>query len=108
MGVSASMGINRCWISTDEQLPNNGQYVYFFNEAIGIILGEYYYQEYRYGDSNIFVGNGELIEGHNITYWMPYDHALRSIIPLPPDYHRKIKPLYDNKQTTFNFYSDYI
>lgn len=106
--------MNNMWNKTNEILPELNQKVYYFAKSLGIFLGKYDYQEYRYGGSEVFVNHHGVLGLDKVTHWMPYEHSFRNIIPLPPDYSivdtPSNRPIINNEevvipknQRTFNF-----
>lgn len=81
--------MKRQWINITDTLPEEGQKVYYFCNFLGIFRGEYHFQKNRVAiaiSPHTFVSNHGILDADEVTHWMPYDHALRDIIPLPPDY----------------------
>ena len=76
----------RKWIATQLSLPNNNQKIYYFCDFLGIFKGNYYFDEKSKSDPHKFCSHHGILDRTEVSYWMPYDHALRDIIPLPPDY----------------------
>ena len=83
--------MKRQWIKTKDKIPEEGQKVYYFCDFLGIFRGEYHLEETRVAigiSPHTFISNHGKLDSDEVTYWMPYDHALKDIIPLPPDYNR--------------------
>lgn len=80
------MNDTRKWISTRYILPHEGQKVYYFCDTLGIFRGEFHIDKSSIGNPNKFSSNHGVVDADDIQYWMPYDHSLRDMIPLPPDY----------------------
>jgi len=83
--------MKRQWIKTKDKIPEEGQKVYYFCDFLGIFRGEYHFQKTRVAiaiSPHTFVSNLGVLDADDVTYWMPYDHSLRDIIPLPPDYNK--------------------
>ena len=80
--------IPRKWVSTNYLIPKDGQKVYYFCESLGIFRGEYHYIDSSYANPNKFSSNHGVLDADDVSYWMPYDHAFRDMIPLPPDYNK--------------------
>jgi len=84
----------RKWVSTRHILPHEGQKVYYFCDFLGIFRGEFHTIKSEYNscfgsvDPNKFSSNHGVLDSDEVSYWMPYDHSLRDMIPLPPDYHK--------------------
>lgn len=76
----------RKWISIRDQKPTEGQKIYYFCDFLGIFRGEYHYIDSSYANPNKFSSNYGVLDADDISHWMPYDHAYRDMIPLPPDY----------------------
>lgn len=76
----------RQWISVKYILPSNNQKVYYFSNFLGMFRGEYFYDENSKGNPHKFYSEYGIVDADDISYWMPYDHSLRDMIPLPPDY----------------------
>ena len=82
------MNDTRKWIATAYSLPTEGQKIYYFSE-VGIFRGEYRLEKERVAialSPHTFVNDHGKFDSDEIPYWMPYDHALKDIIPLPPNY----------------------
>jgi len=82
------MNDTRKWIATNYYLPEEGQKIYYFSK-VGIFRGEYHLEKERVAialSPHTFINNHGKFDSDEISYWMPYDHALKDIIPLPPDY----------------------
>jgi hypothetical protein len=98
--------MNRKWVSTQDQMPEDAYKIYFFTEDEGIFLGHYQYQQYRYESPHVFLCSGKILTEEAVSFWMLYDHKLKDVIPLPPDYN-KIKNIEEIKipdsQQKFNF-----
>lgn len=80
----------RKWIATNYYLPEEGQKVYYFSK-VGIFRGEYRLEKERVAialSPHTFVNDHGKFDSDEISYWMPYDHALKDVIPLPPDYNK--------------------
>lgn len=95
MDISTSLQIGikmqdtRKWISSKYILPKNNQKIYYFSYEYGMFLGQYFYKKDRPSgcvSSHIFTNDHVTLGEKQVSYWMPYDHALRDMIPLPPDY----------------------
>jgi len=83
--------MNRKWVKTTDTLPEEGQKVYYFCDFLGIFRGEYHLQKTRVAiaiSPHTFVSNHGILDADEVTHWMPYDHSLKDMIPLPPDYHK--------------------
>lgn len=81
----------RKWISTRYHLPDEGQKIYYFCDFLGIFRGEYHLEKTRVAialSPHTFISNHGKLDSDEVTYWMPYDHAFRDMIPLPPDYNK--------------------
>lgn len=78
--------MTRKWISIRYQKPTEGQKVYYFCDFLGIFRGEYFYDENSKGNPHKFYSEHGIVDADDISYWMPYDHRLKDMIPLPPDY----------------------
>ena len=76
----------RKWFSVKEQKPEDGQKVYYFCDFLGIFRGEYHYLKSKYSSPHKFSSHHGILDSDEVSHWMPYDHALKDIIPLPPDY----------------------
>ena len=76
----------RKWISVKYILPSNTQKVYYFSNFLGMFRGEYFYDKNSKGNPHKFYSEHGIVDADDISYWMPYDHTLRDMIPLPPDY----------------------
>ena len=76
----------RKWIATGVCLPIDGQKIYYFCDTLGIFRGEFHIDKSSIGNPNKFSSNHGVVDADDIQYWMPYDHSLRDMIPLPPDY----------------------
>ena len=76
----------RKWISTSDVLPKEGQKIYYFCDFLGIFMGEFHIIESSYANPNKFSSNHGVLDSDDVNYWMPYDHSLEDMIPLPPDY----------------------
>lgn len=92
------------WINVKDQLPEDGQQVYYFSPILGLWRGKYVYTPFTYtfdADGNkipvtaelaaaisphVFVGGGGSCDTDEVTHWQPYDedHATYGWIPLPP------------------------
>ena len=81
----------RQWISSKYILPSNNQKVYYFSSFLGMFRGEYFYDENSKGNPNKFYSEHGIVDADDISYWMPYDHGLKDMIPLPPDYKQSSK-----------------
>jgi len=84
------MNDTRKWIATAYSLPTEGQKIYYFSK-VGIFRGEYHLEKERVAialSPHTFVNDYGKFDSDEISYWMPYDHALKDIIPLPPDYNK--------------------
>jgi len=85
------MNETRKWISTRYLLPDEGQKIYYFCDFLGIFRGEYHLEKTRVAialSPHTFISNHGKLDSDEVTYWMPYDHALKDIIPLPPNYQK--------------------
>lgn len=80
--------MTRKWISIRDQKPTEGQKVYYFCDFLGIFRGEYHYIKsiHQTVCPHKFTSNHGVLDGNDVSYWMPYDHSYRDMIPLPPDY----------------------
>jgi len=78
----------RKWISTKYYLPNEGQKIYYFSSNVGMFRGEFHIIQSSYANPNKFSSNHGVLDADDVSYWMPYDHSLRDMIPLPPDYNK--------------------
>lgn len=76
----------RKWIASGYILPQNNQKVYYFCDFLGIFRGEYFYDNTSKSNPHKFCSEHGILDGDDISYWMPYDHRLKDMIPLPPDY----------------------
>ena len=97
--------MNRKWISIKNDYPEDGCKIYFFTKDGKLFLGTFQYQQYRYGNPNVFHGSNYLLTSEDITHWMLYDHLLRDDLPLPPNYCPSIIEEINipDDQQTFNF-----
>lgn len=85
------MNETRKWISTRYSLPDEGQKIYYFCDFLGIFRGEYHLEKNRVAiaiSPHTFVSNHGKLDSDEVSYWMPYDHSLRDMIPLPPNYQK--------------------
>lgn len=83
--------MQRQWLSITDKLPEEGQKIYYFCNFLGIFRGEYHFQKDRMAiaiSPHTFVSNHGKLDSDEVTYWMPYDHSLRDMIPLPPNYQK--------------------
>ena len=93
----------RKWISSEYHLPNDRQKIYFFSFDEGMFFGQYFYKKDRPSgcvSSHIFTNNFVTLGEKQVSYWMPYDHSLKDVIPLPPDYKKtdsKIDQYYQDR-----------
>ena len=81
--------MKRQWLNITDKLPEEGQKIYYFCNFLGIFRGEYHFQKNRVAiaiSPHTFVSNHGILDADEVTHWMPYDHSLKDIIPLPPDY----------------------
>lgn len=78
----------RKWIATQYVLPQEGQKVYYFCPQVGIFRGEFHTIPSSFSNPNKFSSNHGVLDADDVSYWMPYDHSLRDMIPLPPDYNK--------------------
>ena len=78
--------MTRKWISIINQKPTEGQKVYYFSNFVGIFRGEYFYDENSKSNPHKFYSEHGILDADDISHWMPYDHGLKDVIPLPPDY----------------------
>lgn len=78
----------RKWIASKYILPSNNQKVYYFSNFLGIFRGEYFYDATSKGNPHKFYSEHGIVDADDISYWMPYDHGLKDMIPLPPDYNK--------------------
>ena len=78
----------RQWISSKYILPSNNQKVYYFSSFLGMFRGEYFYDENSKGNPHKFHSDYGIVDADDISYWMPYDHGFKDMIPLPPDYQK--------------------
>lgn len=79
--------MNNTWKNIKEEKPIEGQKVYYFSKNLsGIFRGEYHYISSSYSNPHKFSSRHGVVDADDISHWMPYDHSLRDIIPLPPDY----------------------
>ena len=76
----------RKWILSSFCLPKDGQKIYYFCDTLGIFRGEFHIDKSSIGNPNKFSSNHGVVDADDIQYWMPYDHSLRDMIPLPPNY----------------------
>lgn len=90
------------WISVREYLPQDGEKVYYFCEHLGIFRGEFHILKSSYANPNKFSSNHGVLDSDDVSYWMPYDHTLRDMIPLPPDYTNKNMEIFNNSQSFMN------
>lgn len=94
------------WINVKDQLPKDGQQVYYFSPLLGIWRGYYTYSPLKYtvdDDGNkhpvpanvaalvsphVFAGGAGCCDTDEVTHWQPYDkkHAFSGWVPLPPMY----------------------
>jgi len=107
--------MKRQWIKTKDKIPEEGQKVYYFCDFLGIFRGEYHLEETRVAigiSPHTFISNHGKLDSDEVTYWMPYDHSLRDMIPLPPDYYKVDLSMVDTiidevplleQQRVFNF-----
>jgi len=98
----------RVWHSVKEQKPQEGQKVYYFSKNIGMFRGEFHIIESSYANPNKFSSNHGVVDSDDVSHWMPYDHGIKDIIPLPPDYgihHQEISDELEltDKQKHFEF-----
>lgn len=80
---------NRKWVSVKENLPKEGQQIYYFCDFLGIFKGIYHFEKTRVAiaiSPHTFISNHGKLDADEVSYWMPYNHDLRNMIPLPPDY----------------------
>lgn len=89
----------RQWITTRYILPKENQKIYYFGKEIGIFRGEYFYDSSSISNPHKFYSEYGIVDADDVSYWMPYDHGLKDMIPLPPDYKKT-----DNK--TDQYYQD--
>lgn len=78
--------MKRQWVKTKDRLPEEGQKVYYFCDFLGIFRGEFHIIKSSYANPNKFSSNHGVLDPDEVTHWMLYDHSLRDIIPLPPEY----------------------
>lgn len=71
------------WIDTS-RLPEIGQTVYFYGKYIGMFIGRYDYQEYRYGGAEVFLNEYGVFNLDDVSHWRDYDPVSKNIVPLPP------------------------
>jgi hypothetical protein len=76
----------RKWIATNYYLPEEGQKIYYFSPQVGIFRGEFHVIPSSFANPNKFSSNHGVLDADDVPYWMPYDHGLKDMIPLPPDY----------------------
>ena len=76
----------RRWVSARYSKPEEGQKVYYFSKNIGMFRGEFHIIESSYANPNKFSSNHGVLDSDDVDYWMPNDHGLKDMIPLPPDY----------------------
>lgn len=76
----------RKWINIKERLPSEGQKIYYFSEKVGMFRGEFHIIKSLYSNPNKFSSNHGVLDSDDISHWMSYDHSIRDIIPLPPNY----------------------
>lgn len=74
----------RKWILSTFLLPEKGQKIYYFSENVGIFRGTYEYDSSSKGNPHKFISKHGILDRDDVSYWMPYDHSLRDMIPLPP------------------------
>lgn len=89
---------NRRWIASSKILPKLDQKIYFFSSSIGILRGAYK----KESEGCIFYNEYYQLDSKQVEYWMPYDHSLQYIIPLPPNYYLSTSTSY----TSSILYSD--
>lgn len=80
------MNDTRKWIATNYYLPEEGQKIYYFSPQVGIFRGEFHVIPSSFANPNKFSSNHGVLDADDVPYWMPYDHGLKDMIPLPPDY----------------------
>ena len=76
----------RKWILASFCLPKDGQKIYYFCDRLGIFRGEFHVDNSSIANPNKFMSDYGILDADDVQYWMPYDHALKDMIPLPPDY----------------------
>lgn len=76
----------RKWIASTHIVPQHNQKVYYFSSLLGIFKGEYFYDTESKSNPHKFYSEHGVLDIDDISHWMPYDHSLRDMIPLPPDY----------------------
>lgn len=98
------------WINVNDQLPEDGQEVYYFSPILGLWRGQYNYRPFThtvwYDEDNqphnepvpdslrnavsphVFSCGGGSCDTDEVTHWQPYDAARASQgwCPLPPNH----------------------
>lgn len=78
----------RKWINIKQKLPHEGQKIYYFCSFLGVFRGEFHTIKSLHSNPNKFSSNHGVLDSDDVSHWMPYDHSLRDMIPLPPDYNK--------------------
>lgn len=78
--------MTRQWQTTSKKLPNEGQKIYYFCDFLGIFRGEYHFSKNSYGSPHKFISKHGILDSDDVSHWMTYDHSLKDMVPLPPDY----------------------
>lgn len=77
----------RKWILSEVCLPTQGQKIYYFCDRLGIFRGEFHVDNSSIANPNKFMSDYGILDADDVQYWMPYDHGMKDMIPLPPNYH---------------------
>ena len=76
----------RKWILASFCLPKDGQKIYYFCDRLGIFRGEFHVDNSSIANPNKFMSDYGILDADDVQYWMPYDHGMKDMIPLPPNY----------------------
>ena len=76
----------RKWILASFCLPKDGQKIYYFFDRLGIFRGEFHVDNSSIANPNKFMSDYGVLDADDVQYWMPYDHGMKDMIPLPPNY----------------------
>jgi hypothetical protein len=84
--IRINMRDTRKWILSEVCLPTQGQKIYYFCDRLGIFRGEFHVDNSSIANPNKFMSDYGILDADDVQYWMPYDHGMKDMIPLPPNY----------------------